>query len=231
MDAERDHYATLGIEPSADAPSIRAAYRALAQRYHPDKADESDAEAVSRMVEINAAYHVLGDPGRRRQYDRQRQPQAQPQPHGPAGPAPAEQPTETTEAPPAPRRHPHGSRLRGTNARRYARRHGLTTEDVIDMIRCGDLPGFKRRGTYYVMPAWRRETVTGGGGDPAGCLLAAIIVLILVLAVVILFVEEWPATELPDCCLGEPDANAPGDRTEPQPGLDDGLNHSSPSSP
>lgn len=184
MDADLDHYATLGVEPSADAPSIRAAYRALAQRYHPDKAGESDAEAVLRMVEINAAYRVLGDPARRAEYDRHREPP-------PRGPDPAGRPPETTgivrES-----RSDRGPRLRGISARRYARRHRLSVEEVIDMIRCGDLPGFKRRGNYYVLPAWRREAVTSPSGDPAGCLLAVIIVLILVLAVVILFVEEWP---------------------------------------
>jgi curved DNA-binding protein CbpA len=180
MDADLDHYATLGVEPSADAPSIRAAYRALAQRYHPDKAGESDADTVLRMVEINAAYHVLGDPVRRAQYDRQREPP-------PRAPDPAERPSDTFSVSKKPRSN-RGPRLRGISARRYARRHRLSIEEVIALIRCGDLPGFKTRGNYYVSPAWRRESVTNPSGDPAGCLLAAIMVLLLVLAVAILFI-------------------------------------------
>jgi hypothetical protein len=67
-----DHYATLGVAPGANARTIRAAYKALAQRCHPDKTGGADPEAMARMAEINAAYRVLGDPRRRSQYDQER---------------------------------------------------------------------------------------------------------------------------------------------------------------
>lgn len=69
MDVDQDYYQILQVHSSASQEVIRAAYRALAQRYHPDNAGP-DGEA--RMVEINSAYEVLGDPGRRAEYDRDR---------------------------------------------------------------------------------------------------------------------------------------------------------------
>jgi molecular chaperone DnaJ len=54
-----------------DAPTqaIRASYRARARLHHPDRSTEADQGAVS-MAEINEAYRVLSDPGRRAIYDR-----------------------------------------------------------------------------------------------------------------------------------------------------------------
>jgi curved DNA-binding protein CbpA len=64
-----DYYAILGVMPTADDVVIRAAYRALAQRYHPDRYRGDAAEATAKMAEINAAYEVLSHPDRRREYD------------------------------------------------------------------------------------------------------------------------------------------------------------------
>jgi hypothetical protein len=66
-----DYYRMLEVDPAASTETIRAAYAALAKRCHPDR-NPGDAEAARRMREINEAYHVLGDPARRRQYDRRR---------------------------------------------------------------------------------------------------------------------------------------------------------------
>ena len=60
-----DLYAVLGVTREADQAEIRAAFRRLARAYHPDRAPGSE----SRMVAINHAYAVLGDPERRRRYD------------------------------------------------------------------------------------------------------------------------------------------------------------------
>ena len=65
----RDHYSTLGVLPEAEAIVITAAYRALAQRYHPDKSPGDPAEAHRRMAEINEAYRILGDEKLRAEYD------------------------------------------------------------------------------------------------------------------------------------------------------------------
>jgi hypothetical protein len=71
-----DHYRTLGVSKDALASEIRAAHRALARRHHPDLvADPADrARAERRMATINGAWHVLGDPVRRADYDESRRP-------------------------------------------------------------------------------------------------------------------------------------------------------------
>lgn len=62
-----DWYRVLQVDPSANALVIQAAYRVLAQIFHPDVSGD-DAE----MKRINAAWEVLGDPRRRKQYDVER---------------------------------------------------------------------------------------------------------------------------------------------------------------
>ncbi len=67
------HYELLGLPPHASQDEIRAAYRALARRHHPDTQYDVDAAAADRsrqtMAALNAAWAVLGDPARRRAYD------------------------------------------------------------------------------------------------------------------------------------------------------------------
>lgn len=65
-----DYYAILGVSRDAEDVVIRAAWRALAQKYHPDKFDGPADVAQKKMQEINNAYSVLADPGRRADYDR-----------------------------------------------------------------------------------------------------------------------------------------------------------------
>lgn len=66
-----DPYKTLQVDPEADPDVIQAAYRRLAQKYHPDLVP--DPEAAARMVTINRAWEILGDPERRAAFDRERQ--------------------------------------------------------------------------------------------------------------------------------------------------------------
>ena len=61
----KDYYRVLGILPSAEDVVIRAAYRALAQRYHPDKWKGKATDVETRMKEINEAYGVLSDTKKR----------------------------------------------------------------------------------------------------------------------------------------------------------------------
>lgn len=65
----KDYYRILGVLDDAEDIVIRAAYKALAQRYHPDKWTGSKEEANRRMSEINEAYDVLSDPDKRKKYD------------------------------------------------------------------------------------------------------------------------------------------------------------------
>ncbi|MFP4551389.1 MAG: DnaJ domain-containing protein [Spirochaetales bacterium] len=66
MAVERDFYQILEISRSADGDQIRTAYRRMAKRYHPDRAETADPEAFRRAQD---AYETLKDPGRRRAYD------------------------------------------------------------------------------------------------------------------------------------------------------------------
>jgi curved DNA-binding protein CbpA len=68
----QNYYDVLGVSPIADDFVIKAAYKALAQRYHPDKfannaKDAADAE--TKMRQLNEAYQVLSDTAKRRDYD------------------------------------------------------------------------------------------------------------------------------------------------------------------
>lgn len=63
-----NYYTILGVLPTAEDVVIRAAYRALAQRYHPDRYSGSP----NRMTEINEAYETLSSPDKRKEYDRNR---------------------------------------------------------------------------------------------------------------------------------------------------------------
>lgn len=62
-----DLYRVLGLTHEADADAIRAAYRRLAKRYHPDVSALPDAQA--RFIAITEAYEVLTDPVARKRYD------------------------------------------------------------------------------------------------------------------------------------------------------------------
>src|SRR5262245_62289568 len=65
---EKDYYAVLGVDEGASAKDITKAYRKLARQYHPD-ANQDDPKAEDRFKEISAAYDVLGDEARRKEYD------------------------------------------------------------------------------------------------------------------------------------------------------------------
>ena len=64
----KDYYKVLGVSPQADEKEIKTAYRKLAKKYHPD-AVRDNPELAERMYVIQAAYEVLGDEEKRKQYD------------------------------------------------------------------------------------------------------------------------------------------------------------------
>ena len=72
---EDNHYQILGITQEASQIEVKSAYRNLVKQYHPDS-QNSEADH-NKIVSINAAYEILGDPQRRRNYDRQLRQQRQ----------------------------------------------------------------------------------------------------------------------------------------------------------
>jgi hypothetical protein len=69
----KDPYAVLGITRAATTRQVKAAYRKLAKRHHPD-ANPGDPEAAARFRAITEAYETLIDPKRREAYDRKHPP-------------------------------------------------------------------------------------------------------------------------------------------------------------
>lgn len=67
----RTFYQILGVQPDAEDVVIKAAYRALSQRYHPDKWAGDPKVGSDRMIELNRAYSVLSDIDQRRIYDKE----------------------------------------------------------------------------------------------------------------------------------------------------------------
>ena len=69
---DKDYYAVLGVPKGSTEKEITRAYRQLAKKFHPD-ANPGDAPAEERFKEISAAYDVLGDSGKRVEYDEVRE--------------------------------------------------------------------------------------------------------------------------------------------------------------
>ena len=68
MASKRDYYEVLGVSRESAPDDIKKAFRQLALQYHPDR-NPDDKRAEERFKEINEAYSVLSDPGKRQQYD------------------------------------------------------------------------------------------------------------------------------------------------------------------
>jgi curved DNA-binding protein CbpA len=99
-----DPYKVLQVDPEAEDEVIQAAYRRLAQKYHPDRA--AGPEAVARMIAINAAWELIGEPEVRAAFDRARKApasQARPAPSAPSAPTPRSAPAASPPQPQAPR--------------------------------------------------------------------------------------------------------------------------------
>ncbi len=67
--SKRDYYEILGVAKNAGENEIKASYRKLAIKFHPDK-NPGDTEAEEKFKECAEAYSVLSDSGKRASYDR-----------------------------------------------------------------------------------------------------------------------------------------------------------------
>jgi molecular chaperone DnaJ len=68
MARQNDYYKILGVDRKASQDDIKKAYRKLARQYHPDTNKDTGAE--ERFKQVSEAYDVLGDPEKRKKYDR-----------------------------------------------------------------------------------------------------------------------------------------------------------------
>lgn len=77
---KRDPFRILQVQPFADEDVVRAAYRVLARKLHPDAATAMGTDAEVRMADLNWAYATVRDAARRRQWesDRRREPPPMP---------------------------------------------------------------------------------------------------------------------------------------------------------
>lgn len=86
-----DYYALLGVDAAADDGALHRAWRALAARWHPDRAGPG---ATATFQRLSAAYEVLSDPVKRMAYDRRRR--------AAGAPTPTPRPEAVPNRPPAP---------------------------------------------------------------------------------------------------------------------------------
>jgi len=169
-----DYYEVLQVSPRAEPEVVRAAYRSLARKYHPDHGGVSE-----RMIALNDAWDVLGDPVRRAAYDATRADLAArtaapvqaaggaASPSRNAGPAAATATSEASHAGPPPGR-PSGTVL---DFGRYA---GWSLGEIarydVDYLEWLQRATFGRRLRTEIDALLRaRRGASGGtGGAPAG---------------------------------------------------------------
>lgn len=65
----KDYYQILSVPDKASQEEVKSAFRRLAFKFHPDTSADDKKQAEERFKEINEAYGVLGDKGKRKQYD------------------------------------------------------------------------------------------------------------------------------------------------------------------
>src|SRR5882672_814287 len=65
----RDPYEVLGVSKGASQEDIKKAYRKLAKKLHPDS-NKKDPKAANKFAELNGAYEIVGDDGKRKAFDR-----------------------------------------------------------------------------------------------------------------------------------------------------------------
>src|SRR5919206_3021035 len=69
MSTKRCYYETLEVDRNADDTKLKAAFRKLAMKWHPDR-NPGDKSSEIKFKEINEAYEILKDADKRAAYDR-----------------------------------------------------------------------------------------------------------------------------------------------------------------
>ncbi len=162
MSAEPDPYEILEVRPDASDEVIRGAYRALARRHHPDSSH--DGASVARMVWVNWAWEILGNPERRSRHDREHgnggpraaTPQANQAPGSTGSSRAAGGTTQASRSAPGAGTWGAGGSAGGAGAR-----HGGPE--------ARGRPPVQRRGADGQVIEWRNAPDgTGGAGEPPG---------------------------------------------------------------
>lgn len=174
-DAAFNAYKILQVDSEADPEVIQAAYRRLAQKWHPDVA--TGQEAVDRMVAINRAWEILSDPDRRATFDAERARLADRSRHVAEGPAHAPARPSTTDAgrgagaDTGTRRDPaagaglHGAARSGTHGAPARAPH---PERPPDDVSRDWTTGRSTMGSGYDPASMRTADETGAAGPPPG---------------------------------------------------------------
>ncbi|XP_065830984.1 chaperone protein DnaJ-like [Oscarella lobularis] len=71
-DKHKDYYTVLELTPKATQSQIKASYKDLSFKWHPDRNRGNETEAQARFTDVNEAYNVLGNYDLRKNYDRRR---------------------------------------------------------------------------------------------------------------------------------------------------------------
>jgi curved DNA-binding protein CbpA len=96
-----DHYKTLGVSPDAEFEVVKAAYKAMIAKYHPDVFNGDRTFAEEKAKAINAAFDILSDPAKRAQHDKERRAASGGEPSSAHRPQPRPQESARPDPPPS----------------------------------------------------------------------------------------------------------------------------------
>ena len=150
-----DHYKVLQVDPEAEDEVIQAAYRRLAQKYHPDVAPSE--EAAARMIAINAAWAVLREMTARAAYDAERK--------AAAGRAASQASRRSDEAT---RRSAEASQRAASRPPRYAAAQQASPRRAPDETSPDWTAGRSFSGSAYEPGSMRQPDGAGAAGPPPG---------------------------------------------------------------
>jgi curved DNA-binding protein CbpA len=158
-DVPIDAYKVLQVDPEAEDEVIQAAYRRLAQKYHPDV---SGPDSAQRMATINRAWEALRDPARRRAYDRERRSAAR------TGEPTATRPTETSGHPPRSPNQGSTSHAAGSTTGAYRTAPGGEPTRPPDTVSTDWTSGRSSHGGGYDPAVMGAKDGLGAAGPPPG---------------------------------------------------------------